>query len=109
VLREKANIFVSLEFNGVIYKLRKGLLVSYLSLHMHQGCYLFIHASLCCILPLCPTHPLLRPKDGKYKFFHCEDSVTGSEVDLWPGCHGYLMPVISFAVWHLPSNEVSTS
>lgn len=40
-----------------------------LSLHMHQGCYLFIHASLCCILPLCPTHPLMRPKDGKYKFF----------------------------------------
>ena len=34
--------------------------------------------------------------DCKNKFFHCEDSVTGAEVDLWPGCHGYLLPFTTF-------------
>jgi len=46
--------------------------------------------------------------DGKYKFLHCEDSVTVAEVDPWLGCHGYLLPIASltncvtnFALWHL--------
>ena len=49
-------------------------------------------------LRFCPTHPLLRARDGKYKFLHCEESVAGAEVDPWLGYHGYLLPITSFAV-----------
>ena len=55
---------------------------------------------ICCILNFCPTHPPLRAKDVEYKFFYCKDNVTEIEVDLWLGCHGYLLTITSFAVWH---------
>ena len=46
-----------------------------------------------------------------YRFVHCEDSVTGVEVDPWLGYHGYLLPIAKFAVGHLlvHFNEVLTS
>ena len=44
------------------------------------------------------THPLLKARYGKDEFFHCgEDSVTGAKIDTWLGCHGYLLPIASFA------------
>lgn len=30
-------------------------------------------------------------------FLHCEDFVTGVEVDQWLGCHGYLLSITSLA------------
>lgn len=38
-----------------------------------------------------------------------KDSVTGAEVNLLLGRHGYLRPITSFAIWHLPSILVLTS
>ena len=52
---------------------------------------------ICCILP---THPLLRAKDVEYKIFYSKESVTDAEVEPWLGCHSYLLPITSFAVWH---------
>lgn len=43
---------------------------------------------VCCPFLLCSAHPLLRARDVKYKFIHCQDSVTGAEADPWLGCHG---------------------
>ena len=86
----------------VIYKLSwKELLVGSYGLCTHAtticACASPLHG-VCCILCFCPTHPLLKARYGKDEFFHCgEDSVTGAEIDTWLGCHGYLLPIASFA------------
>ena len=33
-------------------------------------------------------------------FFYSKESVTDAEVEPWLGCHSYLLPITSFAVWH---------
>ena len=43
----------------------------------------------------CPTHPLLRPRQGENKVSHCKDNVTGAKVDPCLHCHGYLKPITS--------------
>ena len=72
-----------------------------LSLHTCRLCCLRSHFTctqdfVVHILPFCPNLRLLRLSDSKYEFFHCEDSVTGGEVDLWLGYHRYLLLIASF-------------
>ena len=58
------------------------------------------------ILPFCPIPRLLRARDDKNKFFHCEDSVTSAEID---ACESEALLIASFALRQLPSNKVLTS
>ena len=61
---------------------------------------------VCCILHLCPTHPLLRAGDGtSIHFSTVKDSVMGGKVDSWLGCHSYLITIAGFAN-HLGSYRV---
>ena len=71
-------------------------------------CALCLHKFVA-FFAFCPTQTLLRARDGEYKAIHCEDRLSGAEVDPWLACHGYLLPITSFAVWKLPSTEVLTA
>ena len=43
----------------------------------------------------------MRARDGKdncsFLFVHSDHNVTVADVDLWLGCHGYLLAITSFA------------
>lgn len=68
-----------------------------------------LSAHVCCLFRFCPTQTLLRTRDGEYKAIHCEGRLSRAEVDPWLACHGYLLPITSFAAWKLPSNEALTA
>ena len=86
-------------FFKIAFKRRMRLFISKVNLERSAGQLLltFCMRCRCCLYSrlsfcrFCLMQPLRRG------VFHCEDSVTATEVDPWLGCHGYLLLIAFFA------------